>query len=111
MHPITLLLEILGRRMHGPSPLQKNSFGGRSPSPPKSQPMYSCKHIMKITSYENFYLCVGPMLLCIRDVNKDLTPKDQDKDKDLTPKDQDKDKDLTPKAKNKDKDRNNTDKE
>ena len=34
-----------------------------------------------------------------RDVNKDLTPKDQDKDltpkdKDLTPKDQDKDKDL-----------------
>src|SRR6218665_3851968 len=26
-----------------------------------------------------------------RDVNKDLTPKDQDKDKDLTPKDQDKD--------------------
>ena len=38
----------------------------------------------------------------IRDVNKDLTPKDQDKDltpkdKDLTPKDQDKDLlDLTP---------------
>src|SRR6218665_1946777 len=29
-----------------------------------------------------------------RDVNKDLTPKDQDKHKDLTPKDQDKDKDL-----------------
>ena len=29
-----------------------------------------------------------------RDVNKDLTPKDQDKDKDLTPKDQDKDKDF-----------------
>ena len=29
-----------------------------------------------------------------RDVNKDLTPKDQDKDKDLTPRDQDKDKDL-----------------
>src|SRR6218665_637671 len=37
-------------------------------------------------------------LLHTRDVNKDLTPKDQDKDKDLTPKDQDKDKDLTPKA-------------
>src|SRR6218665_1367893 len=37
-----------------------------------------------------------------RDVNKDLTPKDQDKDKDLTPKDQDKDKDLTPKDKDKD---------
>ena len=36
------------------------------------------------------------------DVNKDLTPKDQDKD--LTPKDQDKDKDLTPKGKDKDKD-------
>ena len=34
-----------------------------------------------------------------RDVNKDLTPKDQDKDKDLTPKDQDKDKDLTPQDK------------
>src|SRR6218665_3270661 len=29
-----------------------------------------------------------------RDVNKDLTPKDQDKDKDLTPKD----KDLTPRT-------------
>ena len=29
-----------------------------------------------------------------RYVNKDLTPKDQDKDKDLTPKDQDRDKDL-----------------
>src|SRR6218665_2364768 len=29
-----------------------------------------------------------------RDVNKDLTPKDQDKDNDLTPKDQYKDKDL-----------------
>ena len=35
-------------------------------------------------------------------VNKELTPKDQDKDKDLTPKDQDKDKDLTPKDQNKD---------
>ena len=31
------------------------------------------------------------MKVFIRDVNKDLTPKDQDKDKDLTPKDQDKD--------------------
>src|SRR6218665_3563754 len=29
-----------------------------------------------------------------RDINKDLTPKDQHKDKDLTPKDQHKDKDL-----------------
>ena len=37
-----------------------------------------------------------------RDVNKDLTPKDQDKDKDLTHKDQDKD--LTPKDQDKDKD-------
>jgi len=37
-----------------------------------------------------------------RDVNKDLTLKDQDKDKDLTPKDQDKDKDLTPKDQDKD---------
>src|SRR6218665_117392 len=37
-------------------------------------------------------------------VNKDLTPKDQDKDKVLTPKDQDKNKDLTPKDKDKDKD-------
>ena len=37
----------------------------------------------------------GKRVRC-RDVNKDLTPKDQDKDKDkdLTPKDQDKDKDL-----------------
>src|SRR6218665_2658779 len=42
--------------------------------------------------------------LLSRDVNKDLTPKDQDKDKDLTPKDQDKDKDLTPKDQDKDKD-------
>src|SRR6218665_1000520 len=39
-----------------------------------------------------------------RDVNKDLTPKDQDKGKDLTPKDQDKDKDLTHKDQDKDKD-------
>ena len=36
-----------------------------------------------------------------RDVNKDLTPKNQDKDKDLTHKDQDKKKDPTPKDKNK----------
>src|SRR6218665_3763304 len=45
--------------------------------------------------------------LVTRDVNKDLTPKDQDKDKDLTPKDQDKDKhflDLTPKDNDKNKD-------
>src|SRR6218665_2106266 len=40
----------------------------------------------------------------VRDVNKDLTPKDQGKDKDLTPKDQDKGKDLTPKDQDKDKD-------
>ena len=38
----------------------------------------------------------GPSMA--RDVNKDLTPKDQDKDKDLTPKDQEKDKDLTPRT-------------
>ena len=37
-----------------------------------------------------------------RDVNKDLTPKDQDKDNDLTPKDQDKDNDLSPKDQDKD---------
>src|SRR6218665_478678 len=30
-------------------------------------------------------------LMMIKDVNKDLTPKDQDKDNDLTPKDQHKD--------------------
>ena len=37
-HPITLLLEILGRRMHGPSPT--SNFGGTvSPSPSKSPPM------------------------------------------------------------------------
>ena len=40
--------------------------------------------------------------ILFRDVNKDLTLKDQDNDKDLTPKDQDKDKDLTPKDKDKD---------
>ena len=39
-----------------------------------------------------------------RDVNKDLTPRDQDKDKDLTHKVQEKDKDLTPKDQDKDKD-------
>ena len=39
-------------------------------------------------------------LLFTRDVNKNLTPKDQDKDKDLTPKHQDKD--LTPKDLDKD---------
>ena len=43
-------------------------------------------------------------IVLVRDVNKDLTPKDQDKDKDLTPKDQDKDKDLSPKDQDKDKD-------
>ena len=32
--------------------------------------------------------------MAIRDVNKDLTPEDQDNDKDLTPKDQNNDKDL-----------------
>ena len=56
-----------------------------------------------------------------RDVNKDLTPKDQDKDKELTPKDQNKDKDLldltpkdkdlTPKDQDKDKDLKNVLKE
>ena len=39
-----------------------------------------------------------------RDINKDLTTKNQDKDMDLTPKDQDKDKDLIPKDQDKDKD-------
>ena len=34
---------------------------------------------------------VRPGVPTTRDVNKDLTSKDQDKDKDLTPKDQDKD--------------------
>src|SRR6218665_2554052 len=47
------------------------------------------------------YECVR--LVLSRDVNKDLTPKDQDKDKDLIHKDQDKDKDLTPKDQDKDK--------
>jgi len=39
-HPITLLLEILGGRMHGPSP-HLNLFLGRlsPPVPPKSPPM------------------------------------------------------------------------
>ena len=40
-----------------------------------------------------------------RNVNKDLTTKDQDKDKDLTPKDQDKDKDLKSKDQDKDQDK------
>ena len=35
----TLLLKILGGRMHGPSPTS-NFFGGRSPSPPRSPPMH-----------------------------------------------------------------------
>ena len=35
-HPITLLLQILGGRIHGPSPPQ--ILGGPSPSPPKSPP-------------------------------------------------------------------------
>jgi len=37
MHPITLLLEILGGRMHGLSPPQ--ILGDRLPVPPKSPPM------------------------------------------------------------------------
>ena len=41
-------------------------------------------------------------VITTRDINKDLTPKDQDKGKDLTHKDQDKDKDLTPKDQDKD---------
>src|SRR6218665_2053014 len=45
-----------------------------------------------------------------RDVNKDLTPKDQDKDKDkdLTPKDQDKDKYLKYVLKDKDEDKDHS---
>ena len=46
---------------------------------------------------QRVHLWVNNQTLLLRDVNKDLTPKDQDKDKDLTPKDQDKDlQDLTP---------------
>src|SRR6218665_1622229 len=39
-HPLglTLLLQILGGRMHGPSPCTSN-FGGRPPVSPKSPPM------------------------------------------------------------------------
>src|SRR6218665_3996616 len=57
-------------------------------------------------SFLRISFCMILSFSCIRprDVNKDLTPKDQDKDKDLTPKDQDKDKDLTPKDQDKDKD-------
>src|SRR6218665_1278172 len=40
------------------------------------------------------YVLRLPLAISVRDVNKDLTPKDKDKDKDLTPKDQNKDKDL-----------------
>jgi len=50
------------------------------------------------------YGCMRTLYVCIRDVNKDLTPKNQDQDKDLTPKDQDKDKDLTLKDQDKDND-------
>src|SRR6218665_3180025 len=38
--PITLLLQILGGRIHGPSPPQ--ILGGPSPSPPKSLSMILC---------------------------------------------------------------------
>ena len=38
-HPITQLLQILGGRMHGPSPNFK-LWGDRAPSPPKSPPMF-----------------------------------------------------------------------
>ena len=41
-HPITLLLEILGGRMHGPSP--NLHFGGRPSSPPKSPPVHLYTH-------------------------------------------------------------------
>src|SRR6218665_1778117 len=41
-HPITLLLEILGGRMHGPSPPQ--ILGGRLPVPPKSPPLGVVAH-------------------------------------------------------------------
>src|SRR6218665_3764482 len=44
-------------------------------------------------------IIIAHMGLPLRDVNKDLTPKDQDKDNDMTPKDQGKDKDLTHKDK------------
>ena|SRR6218665_904368 len=36
-HPVTVLLEIFGGRMHRPSPPQ--ILGNRPPSPPKSPPM------------------------------------------------------------------------
>src|SRR6218665_2333749 len=61
-----------------------------------------CVHIVKCQV--KFCLLLDFLCIIFRDVNKDLTPKDQDKDKDLPPKDQDKDKDLTPNDQDKDKD-------
>src|SRR6218665_1763870 len=45
--------------------------------------------LLLVTYVTNLYC--QKLSLFTRDVNKELTPKDQDKDKDLTPKDQDKD--------------------
>src|SRR6218665_3068194 len=59
---------------------------------------YACIFIIALAS--STLICLSCQN--IRDVNKNLTPKDQDKDKDLTHKD--KDKDLTPKDQDKDKD-------
>src|SRR6218665_512813 len=54
------------------------------------------------TYYRPFILFHQSKVTETKDVNKDLTSKDQDKDKDLTPKDQDKDKYLSPKSQHKD---------
>src|SRR6218665_3777540 len=40
-HPTTLLLQILGGPMHGPSPHLKFFWGDRPPSPPRSPPLHS----------------------------------------------------------------------
>ena len=47
-HPITLLLEVLGERMHGPSPSPQIFWGDRPPSPPPKSPchMYLYRNIL-----------------------------------------------------------------
>src|SRR6218665_3423720 len=49
--------------------------------------LHICRYVC-VCMYKYVCICVClyiGMYVCCRDVNKDLTPKDQDKDKDLTP--------------------------
>src|SRR6218665_3244145 len=99
-------------RSHTHTHRQKRWVIGSGSLPEPISERYNGAKLYKPKRYHSYVLyCVDGIR--IRDVNKDLTPKDQDKDKDLTPKDkdkdltpkdQDKDKDLTPKDQDKDKD-------